>query len=267
MRKLAILMIPLVCLVSSLAWAQRPGGGPTTESDTAMGGDVDDQDQKRVLAILGDGWHRVAPLDRHIVGKLRQSDWEAVVIMDYDVPFDDFDEYDLIVLSREGHEFVQYYRERDTKPQPKERSYWLTPDEAQKFEDYVNAGGRLFLFHDGFGNYPCDYAIARLARSCFISHPAIVEINVSPTGKMPELTEGVTPFVVSDEEYVVEMDESETSVFLESHSPEHGRSAQGWAHTYNEGRVAVLIPGHRMDTIAHPSINLLIQNILNWLTE
>ena len=267
MRKLAVLIMPLVFLVSSAVRAQDPAGVPASTSDAEIDDSVDDQDKKRVLAILGDGWHRVAPLDRYIVGKLRQNDWEAVVIMDYDVPFDEFEEYDLIVLSREGHEFIQYYRERDTKPQPEGRSYWLTPEEAQKFEDYVNAGGRLFMFHDGFGNYPCDYAIARLARSCFISHPAIVEINVSPTGKMPELTEGVTPFVVSDEEYVVEMDESETSVFLESHSPEHGRSAQGWAHTYGEGKVAVLIPGHRMDTISHPSINRLIQNALDWLTE
>jgi len=36
-----------------------------------------------------------------------------------------------------------------------------------------------------------------------------------------------TPFTVADEEYEVEMDESQTAVFMESHSPEHGRVAQG----------------------------------------
>jgi len=51
-----------------------------------------------------------------------------------------------------------------------------------------------------------------VAKAYFIRHPAIVNINVSPTGKMPELTEGVTPFMVADEEYQVEMDESQTSV-------------------------------------------------------
>jgi type 1 glutamine amidotransferase len=94
-----------------------------------------------------------------------------------------------------------------------------------------------------------------------------VEINVTPTDKMPELTEGVPPFVVSDEEYEVDMDESKTSVFLESHSPEHGRAPQGWAHPFGEGRVVVIVPGHRMDTIVHPMINRLVQNALDWLTE
>ncbi len=234
------------------------------ESGTAP---PDDLDQKRVLAILGDAWHRVAPLDRSLVSSLREKGWEAVVIMDYNVPWDDFDRYDLIILSREGREYVQYYRDRDTQPQPEERAYWLTEAQEQKFEDYVTAGGRLFLYHDGFGNYAKGRGISRVARSYFIRHPAITEITVTTTGKMPELAEGIETFVVSDEEYVVEMDESETAVWLESHSPENGRSPQAWAHTYGEGRVAIFIPGHRMDTITHPMVGRAVANILDWLTE
>ncbi len=261
--KATLLCVTLICLASSVTWAKHRTEAPV--SRTAVDNRSDD-DRKRVLAILGDGWHRVAPLDRHLVGKLRDVGWEAVVIMDYDVPWDDFESYDLIILSREGHEFVEYYRNRDTDPDH-ERGYWLTRAESQKFVEYVEAGGSMFLYHDGFGNYPCDYGPAVVARACFIRHPAIVEINVTPTDEMPELTEGVTPFVVSDEEYEVDMDESTTNVFLESHSPEHGRSAQGWAHTFGDGKVAVLIPGHRMATIEHPMINRLDQNILDWLTE
>jgi hypothetical protein len=222
----------------------------------------------RVLAILGDAWHRVAPLDRSLVGSLREKGWEAVVIMDYDVPWDEFDTFDLIILSREGREYVEYYKDRDVNPDADERAFWLTKEQSLKFVEYVNAGGRMLLYHDGFGNHPCDYGPAIVARACFIRHPAIVEISVTTTGKMPHLTEGVeSPFIVADEEYELEMDESQTSVFLESHSPQHGRAPQGWAHTFGEGRVAVLIPGHRMDTITHPMIGRLVQNILNWLTE
>jgi hypothetical protein len=253
MKKLTLLIIPLLCLASSAAWAQNNDGSSANK--------------KRVLAILGDGWHRVAPLDRHLVGKLRNKDWEAVVIMDYNVPWDEFDTYDLIILSREGHEFVEYYRNRDTNPDH-ERGYWLTQEQSQKFVDYVNGGGRMLLYHDGFGNYPCDYGPAIIARSCFIRHPPIVEITVNPTGKMPELTEGVpSSFVVSDEEYEVNMDESKTSVFLESHSPQHGRSPQGWAHTFGDGKVVVIVPGHRMDTIENPMINRIVQNAFDWLLE
>ena len=84
---------------------------------------------------------------------------------------------------------------------------------------------------------------------------------------MPELTAGVTPFTVADEEYQVEMDEGQTSVFLESHSPEHGRAAQGWAHPYGRGKVAVLIPGHNTATIANPMVQRCAENVTAWLTR
>jgi hypothetical protein len=224
--------------------------------------------KKRVLAILGDAYHAVAPLDAALVGRLRKAGWDAVTIMDYAVPWDDFSKFDLIILSREGHEYVTYFKERDSTPAVNKRdARWLTPAQEQKFEDYVSAGGRLFLYHDGFGYYPKGGAISRLAKAYFIRHPAIVGINVTPTGKMPQLTEGVMPFTVADEEYEVEMDEGQTSVFLESRSPEHGRAAQGWAHPYGKGKVAILIPGHNTATINHPMIQRCAENITGWLTS
>jgi hypothetical protein len=221
--------------------------------------------KKRALAILGDAYHSVAPLDAALAGRLRKIDWEVVTIMDYNVPWDEFGKYDLIIQSREGREYVKYYRERDEYPPNRGDARWLTPAQEQKFEDYVNAGGRLFLYHDGFGAYPQGNGVSRVAKAYFIRHPAIVNINVTPTGKMPELTEGITPFTVADEEYEVEMDESQTSVFMESRSPEHGRAPQGWAHTYGKGRVAVFIPGHSPATISHPMVQRCIQNCIAWL--
>jgi len=224
--------------------------------------------KKRVLAILGDAYHCVAPLDSALVGRLRKSGYEAVTIMDYAVPFDDFQSFDLIIMSREGHEYVKFFRDRDVNPAAKGSMVrWLTPAQEQKFEDYVKAGGRLFLYHDGIGFYPKDGAIARVSKAFFIMHPAIVNIEVSPTGKLPELTQGITPFTVADEEYKLEMDESQTSVFLESRSPEHGRHPQGWAHTYGKGKVAVFIPGHSAPVISHPMVRRSIQNIIEWLVK
>ncbi len=224
--------------------------------------------KKRVLAILGDAYHCVAPLDGALVGRLRKNGWEAVTIMDYAVPWDDFRSFDLIVLSREGHEYVKFFRDRDVNPpKSKDMIRWLTPAQEQKFEDYVKAGGRIFFYHDGIGFYPRDGAIQRVSKAYFIRHPAIVNIEVSATGKLPELTQGITPFTVADEEYELEFDESQTSVFLESRSPEHGRHPQGWAHTCGQGKVAVFIPGHSAATISHPMVQRSIQNIIEWLVK
>jgi hypothetical protein len=101
-------------------------------------------EKKRVLAILGDAYYCVAPLDAVLVAPLRKSGYEAVVIMDYAVPFDHFKSYDLIILSREGHEYVKFFRDRDTNPASatNSRPLWITPAQEQKFEDYVKAGGK-----------------------------------------------------------------------------------------------------------------------------
>lgn len=231
----------------------------------AQGDNQERNEKKRALAILGDAYHCVAPLYEALVSNLTRRGYTPVTIMDYSVPFDDFGGYDLIVLSRYAYDDVTFYREKDANPAKKGRSLWLTAEQERKFEDYVKAGGRLLLHHDGIGFYPKNGAISRLARAYFIKHPPIVEIEVSPTGKMPELTEGVTPFNVADEEYQVEMDESRTNVFMESHSPQHGRAPQGWAHTYDEGKVAVLIPGHSHGVLAHPMVRRSIRNVIDWL--
>ncbi|MEX2400482.1 MAG: ThuA domain-containing protein [Rhodothermales bacterium] len=262
MRKLTLLIAAILCLTSTPSWVDDAAAQNTSQNVAQ-----NDGDQKTVLAILGDVWHRPAFLDRHLVGPLRDEGWMADVIMDYDVPWDDFENYDLIILSRYGQEDFDYYRYRDRNPDA-ERKTWMTLEQSMLFVEYVESGGSILLYHDGFGSTPCEFGTVLLARSCFISHPERIEITVSTLDGMPEITEGVADsFVVRDEEYVVEMDESETNVFLESHSPEHGRSPQGWAHTFGDGKVVVLIPGHFMDTIEHPMINRLIQNSLDWLNE
>ena len=72
---------------------------------------------------------------------------------------------------------------------------------------------------------------------------------------------------MADEEYELEMDESQTSVFIESRSPQHGRAPQGWAHPYGKGKVAVFVPGHSAATISHPMVQRSIQNITAWVLK
>ncbi|MCL5744428.1 MAG: ThuA domain-containing protein [Acidobacteria bacterium] len=252
-----ILRTPVACGLAALAGAGLARGG---NQGAAPGG-------KRALAIFGDAWHCVAPLDQYLVAKLRTSGYVPVTIMDYNVPFDEFGKFDLIVMSRYGNDDVTFYRERDVDPSKKKRTPWLTAAQEQKFEDYVNGGGRLFFHHDGFTQYPKGRAISRLAKAVFIKHPPAASCQVKPTDKMPMLTRGLQPFTITDEEFQVEMDESQTSVYLEGHSPQNGRTAQAWAHPYGKGKVAVFIPGHDRAVLSHEMVQRGIQNVIDWLKE
>lgn len=223
--------------------------------------------EKRALAIIGDMYHAAAPLYNSIVVKLNNKGYKTDVIIDYNVPFENLSEYDIIVLSRYGYDDIRQLREHVFQTREGRKYIWITPDQEQAIEDWVKAGGHLFLHHDGIGYYPRDGAIVRLAKAFFISHPPIVPIMVKPTGKLPELTSGVEHFVISEEEYKLEINESATNVFLESFSEKNGRSVQGWAHEYGKGKVAVFIPGHDRKVLEHPMVDLCIANIIKWLDK
>ena len=71
-------------------------------------------------------------------------------------------------MSRNAWEHVNYYREHDVDPSVKRGNCWLTAAQEQKFEDYVDAGGRVLLHHDAIGFYLKGRAITRLAKAHFI---------------------------------------------------------------------------------------------------
>jgi len=225
------------------------------------------KETKKILAILGDAHHAVFPQYAAIVREFQRKGYQADVIMDYDVPFDRLSDYDIIVLSRYAYNdavLCEHFKFNFAKGKD---NLWLNSSQEEAFEDYVKAGGRLFFHHDGIGFYLKGRAISRLAKAHFLTHPPIVTITIRPTGAIAELTRGIAPFEVEDEEYVLEMDESQTNVFLESHSEKNGRFAQGWAHEYGKGKVAVLIPGHEKKMLYHPMVKQCIINVIEWLEK
>ncbi len=78
----------------------------------------------------------------------------------------------------------------------------------------------------------------------FAHHPAQCPVTVEPLLGHP-LTAGAAPFTLVDEHYMMDMDDSQTEVFLTAHwsmarSPPAGRAPRARC------RVAVLTPGHNL---------------------
>ena len=189
------------------------------------------------------------------------------VVYDNDVPFDKLSDYDIIVISRYGINDLHNFEHGLFLKGPKtNENKWVTKDQENKFEEYVRNGGSLFMHHDGHCYYNENGAIARLAKATHDGHPAKVDIEIYPTGDMPELTEGIETFEISDEEFRMEIQDS-TTVFLKSHSKEHGTSNQGWAHEYGKGKVVVLVPGHDTYGLQHKMVRKLISNAVDYLNN
>ena len=220
---------------------------------------------KRVLAIVGDAWHASAFIIMAVVRKIEARGYESVIVLDNAVPWDDLAAFDMVLISRYGHDDTRNARDFNFKFNAPEQHRWLTADQEELLVKFTEDGGKLFLHHDAIGFSRKDGGIHRLSKAFFHNHPPRIEIEIRPTGALPELTAGVEPYRVIEEEYVVDMDESQTTVFLESHSDTNGRHAQGWCHEWGKGKVMVLIPGHGEYVFDHPMTAKCIENAITWL--
>ena len=209
---------------------------------------------KKALAIYGDGFHAALPLHTSIGGALEKQGFAVDAVADLDIPYDRFSDYDLIVISRYGRDDAHFMRTGEER-------LWLSDENAKKLEDYVLGGGKLFLHHDAFALYPDDHILCKLAKAVFIRHPPIGSMTVHPIDS--PFSEGISEFVLQDEEYVITFDPNETEVFAESHSTAHGHAFQGWHHVYGKGRVVVFIPGHNGEVLFNPNISQYFTNIIN----
>jgi len=221
---------------------------------------------KRGLAIIGDAWHAAAYQYASIVKQMKKKGIKTDIVYNYDVPFDSLDVYDIIVISRWGLDDVYNFKE-DLFLKPEWRNnLWITEEQEKQIEKFVENGGGLFLHHAGHAYYPENGSISRLAKAIHKGHPPRVEIELFPTENIPELTSGIQPFSIIDEEYKMDFDESAT-VFLKSKSKENGVFNQGWAHDYGKGKVVVLVPGHDSKSLKNKSVKLLISNVIDYLVK
>tara|TARA_Y100000588_G_scaffold368262_1_gene435946 strand:+ start:203 stop:907 length:705 start_codon:yes stop_codon:yes gene_type:complete len=219
------------------------------------------------LAIIGDAWHAAAPLYMAIVRQMEAKGIQTDVVYDNDVPFDKFDEYDIIVVSRYGiDDLYNFENNLFLKGSKWKETIWITKEQENKFEEYVRNGGKLFMHHDGHCYYYENGAITQLAKATHEGHPERVEIEIYPTGDSPDLTTGIEPFKIKDEEFQMQIQDS-TTIFLKSHSEQHGTTNQGWAHDYGEGKVVVLVPGHYSDGLEHKMVRKLISNAIDYLKD
>lgn len=218
----------------------------------------------KALSIIGDFYHPQYPLYNIIQPWLTEKGYEVLHIADYEIPFNHLDEYELIILSRYGRHDGLFYRSNESTVV---ETPWLSPEQGELLEQYILAGGRILMHHSSIALCSPESMQCKLAKAFFKGHPAIGSYTMTPIGTEAPLNAGIEEFEVCDEEYQLEMDESQTTIFAESWSQANGRSVQGWHHSYGKGRVVVFAPGHNLDVLTHPGIKTYFENILSFMTQ
>ena len=160
------------------------------------------------------------------------------------------DQYRLVIFSKANNR-----SQTDHAP-------WAAEETGQAFVDYVTAGNGILFLHSGTALYDNAPSICRLMGGIFTGHPPQCPVTVSPRADHP-LAKDSSPFTLMDEHYMMEMNDPNVELFLDTES-EHGRQPAGWTRTEGDGRVCVLTPGHNPEVWRHPSFQALLRNSLAW---
>ena len=204
----------------------------------------------RALVFSGDLWHPT-PIVRAGLERLEDRglrfDWvthtdERVIARMFDYP--------VVILAKANHT-----SETDAAP-------WMTDEIERAFLAYVHQGHGLLVMHAGLAGYEQTPGLRGLVGGAFLQHPDPCPVTVNPKEDHP-LTTGSTPFTVTDEHYVVAVDEVQVDIFMTTVS-EHGIQPGGWTRETGQGRVCVLTPSHHREGWLHPSFQTLVLNALRW---
>lgn len=149
---------------------------------------------------------------------------------------------------------------------PADRSAWMTPEIERAFLEHTQRGGGVLMVHGGTAGYRDNAMLRQLTGGAFLQHPPPCAVTVEPVAGTHPIIAGVQSFAVTDEHYVMALDDPKAEVFLHTRS-EHGVQPAGWTRQEGRGRVCALTPGHTREVWLHDSFQLLLRNSLRWIAE
>lgn len=136
------------------------------------------------------------------------------------------------------------------------------------FRDYVEEGHGFIALHAGncYSRKNCP-DMADLTGNDFIGHPAQCDVTYESAGNHPVM-QGVEPFTVRDEHYMLDVFAADAEVFMTGTSDsEAGTQPAGYARSMGRGRFVCLSPGHNCHVLLHPQFQKLMSNALDWCAQ
>ena len=217
----------------------------------------DEEDKRpRALALIGDRVHDPA----HIEENLTRAFSEAGVAVRF--------AFDVRALSSENLKQVHIFCIlRDGVHWPEgidKHSVWMTPDQEQAIVGFVENGGALIGLHNCPGLYPMGGPYLELLGGTYNGHGPLERFRVKVHDTDHPIARGVESFEVADEQHTPVPNLDKVHIFLKSYSEEGVEAAAGWARDFGKGRVCYLANGHTRESLAHPMVQLLLRNAINW---
>jgi type 1 glutamine amidotransferase len=243
--------------------------------------------QPRALALIGDRFHN----PDYIRVSLDRVFKELNIPIDYTIEYDKISasvlkNYQLFLCLRDGmiwpggylgpdawSDYSKYLENAADFPSQKTVA-WMTEDQGTAIKDFVNAGNGFYALHNSSHISLSSKNYREVMGGAYISHPPLRPFRVRPTENKHPITEGITEFMVNDEQHYVTYDKDPKYVLLEAENVDglpfetYGtKSISAWAYDFGSGRVVFTAVGHTNHAMWAPQYLEIQKRSVRWLLK
>jgi type 1 glutamine amidotransferase len=244
-------------------------------------------DPPRALALVGDRFHN----SDYIRVALDKTFKELSIPIDYTVEYDKISasvlkNYRLFLCLRDGMIWPGGYLGPDAwsdysknlenaEDYPNQKAVmWMTEDQGAAIKDFVTAGNGFYALHNSSHISLTSKNYREVMGGAYISHPPLRPFRVRPTENKHPITEGITEFMVNDEQHYVDYDKDKKYILLEAENVDgltfqtYGtKSISGWAYDFGGGRVVFTAVGHTIHAMWAPQYLEIQKRSVQWLLK
>jgi type 1 glutamine amidotransferase len=253
----------------------------------AIGQSARSNGRPRALALIGDRYHN----PDYIRVSLDKVFKDLKVPIDYTIQYDQISatllkSYQLLVILRDGmiwpdgylgpDAYTAYEADLETPksfPDPKPVT-WITEEQGAAIKDFVSAGNGFYAFHNCSHISLSSKNYREVMGGAYISHPPLRPFQVRASANKHPITEGMSAFIVNDEQHYVTYDKDPKYVILEAENIDGlkfedlgTKSISGWAYDFGKGRVVFTAVGHTIHAMWAPQYIEIQKRSVRWLLK
>jgi type 1 glutamine amidotransferase len=256
------------------------GTTTTMESQAATGG------KPRALALIGDRYHN-ADYIRVSLDKVLK---DLNLPIDYTIDYSSLSasllrNYQLLLILRDGMiwpdgylgpDAYNYEADLETPksfPDPKP-VMWMREEQGEAVKDFVSRGNGFYALHNCSHISLSSKAYREVMGGAYNGHPPQRPFQVRASANKHPITDGMSPFIVNDEQHYVIYDKDPKYILLEAENidglkfEEQGtKSVSGWAYDFGQGRVVFTAVGHNIHAMWNPQYIEIQKRSIRWLLK
>ena len=261
-----------------------PGESSRSQTTTPAGSGTG----PRALALIGDRFHN----SDYIRVALDKTFKDLNIPIDYTIQYDQISAnllkgYQLFLCLRDGmiwpngylgpDAYTDYERNLENLPprsgDPKPEM-WIQEDQGAAIRDFVNSGNGFYALHNCSHISLSSKDYREVMGGAYIGHPPLRPFRVRATENQHPITQGMSDFMVNDEQHYVDYDKDKKYILLEAENVDGltyqnlgAKSISGWAYDFGSGRVVFTAVGHTIDAMWNPQYVEIQKRSIRWLLK